>query len=66
MSKKEIETASRIVKEFSENAQPCDLFQKVQKEILEESEKNPIDEYWVRYNRDWSVLGHQIMGAEVF
>jgi hypothetical protein len=66
MNKKDIEAASKIVKEFSDNARPCDLFQEVQKKILKESEKNLIDDYWVRYNQDWSILGHQVMGAEVF
>jgi hypothetical protein len=61
-----IQRASSIMDEFMQNAQPSDLFQRVHEEILKESAKNPIDPYWVRVNQDWSVLGHQVMGAEVF
>jgi hypothetical protein len=53
------------IEEFYKNAKPTDLFKKVQEEILRKSAENPIDEYWVRYNKTWSALGHQVMGAEV-
>ena len=61
-----VQRAGDIVEEFMRNAQPNDLFKRVHEDILKELAKNPIDEYWVRVNQDWSILGHQVMGAEVF
>ena len=61
-----VQRAGDIVEEFMRNAQPNDLFKRVHEDILKESAKNPIDEYWVRINQDWSILGHQVMGAEIF
>jgi hypothetical protein len=49
------------VEEIMENAEPCSLFKDVQEEIMKEP-----DDYWQRYNQTWSILGHQVMGAEVF
>ena len=66
MNQSDVEHISSIVDEFYRNAIPSDLVQRVQEEIMKESAKNPIDEYWIRMNRDWSILGNQVMGFEKF
>jgi len=61
MTRQEIERASSIVEEFYRNAVSSDLVDRVQEEIM----KQP-DDYWLRVGQDWSVLGHQVVGAEKF
>lgn len=37
---------------------------KLRKEIIEE-ENAKLGDHWVEQNRVWSILGHQVIGAEV-
>jgi len=62
MTERDIKRASSIVAEFCQNAVPSDLVDRVQEEIM----KQPDDDYWFRVGQDWSVLGHQVIGAEEF
>lgn len=50
------------MEEFYGGAEPCDLFERVTQEI----DSSVIDEYNFRQNKTWSILGHQVIGAEVY
>lgn len=60
----DIRGAAFTMEEFLRDATPCSLFADVQKQINEESPL--IDESTLRRDRTWSLLGSQVMGAEVF
>ncbi len=40
-------------------------YNEVTERILEENSNKLIDEHWLKEARAWSVLGHQVVGAEV-
>jgi len=45
------------------NGKPCTLFRDVQEEINKETNlANP----WTKRDKDWSILGHQIVGSEKY
>ena len=48
------------------NGVEAKVFNEITRRIQEESSKKLIDEHWLREARKWSVLGHQVVGAEVF
>jgi len=52
------------MEDFLRDAEPCSLFKDVQKQINDELPL--IDESNLRRDRAWSLLGSQVVGAEVF
>jgi hypothetical protein len=55
------------VEELMKDAQPCTIFKDVQKEINESELPFPAGHAArMQRDQDWSILGHQVVGAETF
>ena len=54
------------IEEFLEGAVPCEKFKRIAEELAEESANCLINEYQLERDRTWSILGSQMVGAEVF
>ncbi len=48
------------------DSRPCDLVDQVLAELRRERDRTILDPVLVKINRDWSRLGHQVVGAETF
>lgn len=44
----------------------CDVFAEVAREVAEERGRDLVDKRLQRQTEDWSVLAHQVVGAETF
>jgi hypothetical protein len=52
------------LEELLKNAKEATDLNNVCKKIVEEANNQLVDEDYIKYNRDWSILANQVVGAE--
>ena len=66
MNKKKLQKIIANQKDLFKGAKKSTLIADVTKKLNEEHLRNPIDEVQFKRNRDWSILGSQVVGAEKY